>query len=571
MKRTFVSLLAVSALGVGLLPIAMAQAATAGPANLAPDDANTRQKNVVLTWDDVPGATSYEVAVTNDGFGTDGAVFTDTAATNRYVMPVDLPRGDYRWRVRATLPSGATDWSSAANLVRGWAISNETVVSPVSADPNDWSISWTPITNASFYEVQYSPENIEPENIPAPEYAKNDIVTCFTTHTTFTPYLQVKGTQNAIADGSLSDGSCSGELDGTYKVRVRGRDGSVDTRTTPFDAPANTCTGVWQSEIGEGWTGNVPECSGWSADLTGFFFSPRSAEPGEPTGLATSDATGPCDASDACTDTPVMSWDDLDDADYYRVYVGRDRDTYDYDRVYDVYGNTFQMVDTMRSRELSWYWRVQACVLDPVDAADKCGPASNSGADAASFAVANKGLKTAGASPVTGDADVKNLYVDFTIPNEIAQADHQAKAFRIQIATKADFSSVVKTETFDQQAGDATSTTYRWDGATDGNYFWRYRAVDQTGLLSPWTENSNQKFTVNASIPKVSIKTSSGWGLKDSITLTSDKALSGANTNTMGVQLKGGARLDGKITELTPSSWKFTPTSKWMPNAAYVP
>lgn len=564
MKRTFVSLLAVSALGVGLLPIAMAQAATAGPVNLAPDDTNTWAKNVVLTWDEVPGATSYEVALTNDGFGTDGSVFTDTAASNSYAVPVDLPRGDYRWRVRGNLPSGSTDWSSAADLLRGWDLATAPVVASLGADSLDWAISWSPIPDASFYEVEYSTEPVEPENNGTP-VAKNDVITCFTTHTTFTGYLLTKGSERTVADGA----DCTGNLEApptTYTVRVRGRDGTVDDRDTPFAQPANTCTGVWQSVIGSGFTGNVPECTGWSNTISGLELNTSVNEPGLPTGLTTTDANSTCDAADACTDTPVMSWDQDPDAAVYRVYLSRDRSGNDVDRLYDnIVGTNFQMSDTTPSRELPWYWRVQACGLG--GDADMCGPVSAP----SSFTVSNKALKIAGASPVSGDSDVRNRYVDFTIPNEIVQSDHNAKAFRIQISSKADFSSVVKTDTVDQRAGNATQTTYRWDGASDGTYYWRYRAIDQTGLTSPWTESSNLKFTVNASIPKVSIKTSNGWGLKDSITLTSDKSLSGANSNTMGVQLKGGARLNGKIVQQSSTKWTFTPKSKWIPNASYVP
>lgn len=564
MKRSFVSLLVAGAVSVGMLPATMALAVTAGPINLAPDDPNALQKNVVLTWDEVLGATGYEVEVTNDGFGTDGDVLADTARSNRYVMPVDLPRGDYLWRVRATLPGGTSDWSDEAYLVRGWDITTAPVVTKVSGDSNDWSISWAPVPDASFYEVQWSPESIEPENIDPPDYAKNDIQTCFTTHTTFTPSDMKKGSERAIADGE----NCSGSLSDGYVVRVRARDASVDARTSPFTAAEDTCTGVWQAEIGEGWDGNVPECSGWSDDVSGFTVNNSVVEPAKPTGLVSSDVTGTCDTADACTDTPVMTWLADPDADYYRVYVGRDRDTTDYDRLYDmVAGTTFQMNDTMLDRELPWYWRVQACILMPPTAEEMCGPAS----DVASFTVANKALKLAGAAPVSGDPDVKERFVDFTIPNEIAQADHQAKAFRIQVSTKADFSTTAHGATFDQQAGDATHTTYRWDDATDGTYFWRYRALDQTGLLSPWTQNSSLTFTVNASIPQVSIKDASGWGLTDSIVLTSEKALSGVTNSSLGVQLKDGTRLPGKIDQLSSTTWKFTPDTKWVANAAYVP
>jgi hypothetical protein len=107
-----VSLLVLGAVAGAVLPATMAStalAATAGPVNLAPDDSSNYQKNVVLTWDAVSGATGYEVQISSDGFGTDGTVFEDTAASNRYVVPVDLPRSDYVWRVRATLPGDTSD------------------------------------------------------------------------------------------------------------------------------------------------------------------------------------------------------------------------------------------------------------------------------------------------------------------------------------------------------------------------------------------------------------------------------------------------------------------------------
>ncbi|MFL6287332.1 MAG: hypothetical protein ACJ73L_02970 [Actinomycetes bacterium] len=567
MKRSLVSLLALAAVSGLVLPAVMAssaQAVVAGPVNLAPDDNSTYQKNVVLTWDDVSGATGYEVQVSADGFGTDSDVFDDTTLSNRYVVPVDLPRSDYVWRVRATLPGATSDWSSSAQLVRGWDPSVAPSLSHVGGDSYDWSVSWTPVPDASFYEVQLSPTDFEPENT-GPPYVRGDEVICFTTHTTFTGSLLSKGSENSVAEGA----SCEGSFDAasSYNVRVRARDGYVDARTTGFPEATNSCTGAWQSTVGDGWTGPIPECSGWSGTVSGLVLNPSVTEPSMPTNLATADVNSTCDATAACTDTPVMSWDEDPNATFYRVYLSRDRSGNDYDRIYDnIVGTQFQMYSTMNDRELPWYWRVQACSLS-TDPADMCGPVS----DAASFTVSNKGLKLAGASPVTGDPTIHEQYVDFTIPNEIAQADHMAKAFRIQVSTKADFSTTALTDTFDQQAGDATTTTYRWDGVSDGDYFWRYRAVDQTGLLSPWTQGGTLQFSVDASIPKVSIKTSNGWGLGDPVTLVSDKALNGANKTTLGVQLKGGAQVTGSLSQQSPTSWKFTPDGRWTPNAAYVP
>lgn len=573
MKRALIpSTLAAGALLVSVLPGMVAQAAVAGPVNLTPDDTATWQTNTVLAWDAVSGASGYEVAVTNDGFGTDGPVLTSTTATNRYVLPVSVPRGDYQWRVRAVVSGGKSDWSATADLLRGW----DPAVAPAlsQTDPGnayDWGVTWAPIPDASFYEVQYSPQQSEPENASPPPYEKQDVITCFTTHTTFVPSLLTKGTERAVAEGA----SCEGTIDATedYSVRVRGRDGSVDTRAHPFAVPANSCTGAWQAEIGEGWAAGVPECTGWSNEVTGLLLPPPNVEPGQPASLAAADPTGACSSADPCTDAPVMTWSPTPDAVFYRVYLSRDRSGTDYDRLYtNIFSTTFQISDTLPDRSLNWYWRVQACGADltAVDADGEfegaCGPVS----DAASFTVANTALKLAGAAPVAGDPTVKKTEVDFTIPTTINQADHQAQAFRIQVAKDAAFTNIAHQATFDHQAGSATETTYRWDGADDGTYHWRYRAVDQTGALSPWTYNGTLTFTVDAGVPKLAIKTGSGFGLGDKVVITSDKALSGVNSNTLGVMVKNGTKVDGTVKEIDSKTWEFTPAGKWVANAPYL-
>ncbi|HVQ17701.1 MAG TPA: hypothetical protein VMT27_01540, partial [Actinomycetes bacterium] len=77
--------------------------------------------------------------------------------------------------------------------------------------------------------------------------------------------------------------------------------------------------------------------------------------------------------------------------------------------------------------------------------------------------------------------------------------------------------------------------------------------------------------TVDASVPTVSIKTSSGFGLTSSVLLKSTNALSGTNNNSLGVALKGGAKVSGSLSQVDSKTWKFTPDGRWIPGAAYVP
>jgi len=295
--RLALGVMAAGALAAGLLPLgSMAQAvADPGPGNLAPDSSASWVKNVVLTWDAVNGASSYEVQLSSDGFDTDGPVLDKTVTSNRYVPPVSIPRGDYVWRVRATTGNGTSDWSAEAALLKGWDPSTAPVLSAVTGDANDFAVDWTPIEDASYYEVSLSAESSAGATSPPPA-ATAEVVICYTAHTSWTPALQVGGGQNSLGEGE----SCSGDLTPgmPYYVRVRGRDGTLEEQNNTFDAPAARCTGAWfDSDTVPYDYQTLPQCSAWSNEVAKV--APVSAAP------ASLPATNSQDLQRQRTDLPV--------------------------------------------------------------------------------------------------------------------------------------------------------------------------------------------------------------------------------------------------------------------------
>jgi hypothetical protein len=146
-----------------------------GPADDAVTPLTQPDQPVVLSWQPVPGADSYDVQ-----YGTDPNFVDQTTTKNieasSYVVPLQAP-GSYVWRVRGVLANGVfTAWSGGAPplsparhyVVAGLA--NSTDIGPTSPpdDPNqaltDVVLDWEPIKGAKSYQLQISTDKLFPAN-----------------------------------------------------------------------------------------------------------------------------------------------------------------------------------------------------------------------------------------------------------------------------------------------------------------------------------------------------------------------------------------------------------------------
>src|SRR6478735_3631948 len=179
----------------------IATAAPAVPTLLSPTG-GVHVKNVVLSWSKVTGASTYQVQV-SDRYGnfdqedsgsedTRPSVDVTTSLTS-YAPSAKLPQAGYFWRVRVS----DSVWSAPASFIRDWdgAPTNPHIVADNVSDLTQTgpTLTWGPIADASYYEVQYSPYPFVQGTDPVdggdggvdPE---DETSSCLTASTVFTPY-----------------------------------------------------------------------------------------------------------------------------------------------------------------------------------------------------------------------------------------------------------------------------------------------------------------------------------------------------------------------------------------------
>ncbi len=175
------------------------------------DDSGKHIDDVVLDWEPVIGAKSYQLRVsTDENFNTTTETRTDILST-RYSPPTTYLNNQYYWQVRAVdlagNPSPWRDVSSNWNFNRVWPerptlkYPSDTLSPPV-GDP--LFFQWSPVKHASTYQIDVgTDENFTPKSFE----------TCTTAETTYTPRF----TTNTPND-------CWPAQGGVYYWRVRGMD-----------------------------------------------------------------------------------------------------------------------------------------------------------------------------------------------------------------------------------------------------------------------------------------------------------------------------------------------------------
>jgi hypothetical protein len=230
-------------------------------------------EEVVLEWDPVPGAVSYDIRVSTDSsFNTiiDSKIVKGTRYSPAKTYDVD----DYWWQVRARNIFGkAMEWHEVQDkhqFRRTWEgdgavpklLHPADTMSPVAGD--DFYYQWTPSRLATRYRLDVGED---------PNFSPGTFSSCFTTQTTYTP-------------GKLRD-ACMPESMVPYYWRVKALDS-------------------WKGETNT-------EIQGIYSSIHRFTYSP---------GLVTQIAplTG-ADGTPAVVDIPTLRWEPARDAVRYEVQV----------------------------------------------------------------------------------------------------------------------------------------------------------------------------------------------------------------------------------------------------------
>ncbi|MGN6753948.1 MAG: hypothetical protein ACTHJJ_15505, partial [Intrasporangium sp.] len=227
--------------------------------------ADTKVTDVVLEWDPVKGAKTYELQVSSDqDFNTiiDSKV---NIKSTRYSPATTYLNDQYYWRVRALNNQGETfEWVNVEGkkmFQRHWPTPPRleypaSALSPVVGD--DLYFQWTPVDHATRYQLDIGTDG---------NFSPTTFNTCYTAGTTFTP--------GAFRPWGFDP--CMPSQGGVYYWRVRG-----------LDEPSNT--------------------QGIYSEIRRFIYD---------SGQVTQTAP----AADATVDVPVLEWGAARDAEQYRVLL----------------------------------------------------------------------------------------------------------------------------------------------------------------------------------------------------------------------------------------------------------
>ena len=597
------------------------------PTSLAPnntgDDINdptTWQKDPVLSWSTVAGASGYDVELANSNDFTDSTNLW-TLPTNGHVtgaslaLPQPLDHGAYYWRVRATTSSVNGSWSSAAELFRGWDDAPIATSNPV---PNDnrvngtmpWRFSWSALPDASTYEIEFSTNPTfpsDPTDASAQAAKWNDGTTtldCLTTRTTFTPYGSVAGEDSGVDTCDMT------QFDPAKTPvfwRVRGVDDSqADVPTGPqtqtFDCFGNPQTASTTSPDPNASTGAAlgspsspaHECSLWSA--TGTAAWPTGDTGADPTtfgpisasltncGTPTTVATLSSPATYTCTDTPEITWSPVSDGgglftNTYMVTIADDPSFSNIERVYQTSFLSLTPRDEFRdfTAGRGYYVDVAAC-------GDNGGQCTSH----AKFTFIKRTPRIAGVSAEHLNGAERFTWEDLLgdYPNAaiVGGAATEAEHYLLQVADSSDtdFASPVLSLSVDrscdaqasapcytpavsQAAGDAQAAVHVADGA----YNWRVIPVDRAGNHLP--ASTPIAVTIDTTPPKLALTTKSGLPVNGAFTMTSSEAVAGVSSSTVELAAVAGGAIVHVVTAVAgTNTWTLTPTTRLVTGQRYV-
>ena len=275
----------------------------ASPQQLSPSD-NTLNSihDVVLKWEAVPGAASYEVQVSPSQDFSNLSFDISTDAT-LYAPAEGLDNGTYYWRVRATTNEGAQSVWSSTWAFRRVPMAKVSLLSPANSpmgsptQVRDLFLSWNPVPEASAYQVEVGSD---------PNFSNETTsIVCVTNHTNWGPYLNDPNSGMSPVGGPGGVSACplnKSDLrsmfsfpssDGvTLYWRVRGLD---SYKTADLPPP-------WNS-------GNQPINGPWS-DTWSFQYR---ADLGAPTLVSPANGTN--------LTVPRLAWTEVPGAEYYVVTI----------------------------------------------------------------------------------------------------------------------------------------------------------------------------------------------------------------------------------------------------------
>ena len=612
-------------------PITSASAALSVPADLSPNSAGADptdpvqiQKDPLLSWDAVTGATSYTVEMSkNDNWNsTDLIGLPNDGVTNvtTFAPPSMLPHGAYFWRVKATSGSSSSGWATA-QLYKGWFDAPTLGPDPGADATADWSsdpngvdsapfrLTWQAMPDASSYEVEVSTTSNFPPTGTIQEDKAQTSVECITTHTSFTPYGSAVNKDTNVDDCDFSSMPSASP----YYWRVRGLDDSTTSVPDTSDQGLLRCVGLSYANGGTTSTTDAlgspastsQDCSQWSP--TGQLTFPTLgsgaftlADLGNATpnvSLAPSCTGVPV----SCTDTPEIRWTPLAVAssitasteypDHYRVTIADDPSFKSIERAYDTSLLTLTPRDEFREFNAGqgYYVSVQAC-----DAEAFVPPGQQSGCGAPSvlhFLKHTPAVSGLAATALPNGGGVQFVWNDLLGKYPAASSGHgqagvEAMDYIVQVAHSGDtdFSNPLLQVESDRTCDTANVVGCYHPGVSaapgkaelvrhlgDGDYRWRVVPVDLAG--NHLTPSASQLLSVDSTAPRLHLTdTRTGHGLTSAFHIAASESVVGANSSTLTIRpvIGSSSPLAGTLTKTGATTWTFAPSHKLVTGQSYM-
>jgi hypothetical protein len=375
------------------------------PTLLAPTDGEA-VTSPNLKWESVPGVSRYKVTIQK----TIGTTVTAEVNATSYTPTVALRPSDgpFTWYVQAMDTSGRLGLAPHVLDRPNFSLVAPTgTASPEPVTPDEGaaarlmpSMTWTPVTGATKYEVEYSTPGSGIWNMLGTTTAAATV----TPHTGYTHPTPLPA--------------------GSYLWRVGAYNG-----TSPI------AFGAERSFVVED-----------LAEVT--YQSPSNCAPGEP-----------CQAR---PETPSLDWDPAADADNYLVYVALDRSFTNIVKTYKTQWTTLRPRESFLDSQAgqAYYWFVRPCKIS----AGLCGRFDNDVfPNAFAFAKRTAPVDLISPAEGASVANLVTFdWTDYLETNrELALDSWQAaKSYRIQVSTVADFATKIDDKILDQTTYTPHATTY---------------------------------------------------------------------------------------------------------------
>ncbi len=418
-----------------------------GPAN------GSTVQTPVLCWSAVSGAETYRVTILNHN-GTQADAATTYGLTYTPLQTLNPASGPFTWHVETIDSQGDVGLTQASSTWPSFSLTTPTTDTSLSLlTPADGasalrmpSMTWTPYTGASYYEV-------------------------------------LVGVTSGIFDATPLSGGTHLPYAGFTYTQVPKAAAKYYWEVEAFDAGNNL---LGTSSERSFYVGTTPSYGDWIIPWNDYL-TPECQAQTDPSIARCTPLLG---------QTQEMTWTPEPNAGAYLVYVAKD---VNFTNIYREY-ETGQTSLTPRESWLdsqageSYYWFVRPCVDWQ---AQHCGPGpdTNAGLDDSSAyrksSPAENGLTTTtAANPPVAATTIPNQvtfnWADYMTTSQASpypvtgmnstRVTQEAKQYTIQVSTASDFSNIIDTRTVDQTQYTPWTETY-----PEGPLYWRVQALDGSG------------------------------------------------------------------------------------------